>query len=363
MNIYKRVVIKIGTSILAPKGELKHQRIKPLVSQIANLVKAGVEVVIVTSGAVGSGMGKLGIGIRPKNLPQQQACASIGQSSLMHLYEVFFKKYNLKIGQILLTRDDIANRRRYLNARNTFFALLKFNAVPIVNENDTVSVDEIKFGDNDLLSALVANLVDAQLLIILSDVDGLYNNATKELIRTVERITKDIEMLAGTTQKQTSIGGMSSKLEAAKIVTASGIPLVIANGNASNILPKIVKKDEYAGTYFKPRLTKLTHKKRWIAFTAKTKGALLVDEGAIKALVKAKKSLLPTGITGCLGNFATGDLVSIADKNKNEFARGLSNYSSEELAKIKGLKSDMIEKVLGYKNYDEVIHRDNLVIL
>lgn len=360
--MYKRIVIKIGTSILAPKAVLNQRKIKPLIGQVARLAKAGVEVVLVTSGAIGAGMGRLGLNTRPPNLPEQQACASIGQSSLMHTYEVFFKSHDLKIGQILLTREDIAERGRYLNARNTFFALLKFGVIPIVNENDTVSVDEIKFGDNDLLSALVANLVDADLLIILSDVNGMYKNTAKEVISVVEKITKEVELLAQETYKETSLGGMRSKLAAAKIVTSSGIPLIIANGEQADILLKIIK-GESVGTYFKPRVTTLAHKKRWLAFTAKIKGTLLVDGGAIKALVKEKRSLLAAGIIGCLGRFGTGDLVSIADETKSEFARGLSNYSSDELIKIKGLKSDMIEGALGYKNYDEVIHRDNLVIL
>lgn len=367
----KRIVVKVGTAILTSKHyRLNKAWIKKLVAQIAVLIKRDVEVILVTSGAIGAGMGMLKLNSRPKLLPQQQAAAAIGQSQLMQIYDTFFKEQGLLSAQILLTREDLHNRKRYLNAKNTLFTLLDYHVTPVVNENDTVSVDEIKFGDNDRLSALVANLTQADLLIILSDVDGLYSRSPhkkerkskKSVISKVEAIVPEIERIAGATAGKLGTGGMASKVEAAKICTAAGIACIVANGRIGDILLKVLD-GQNIGTLFVPKDEQLVAKKRWIGFGAKVSGQIVVDEGAKKALILQKKSLLAKGVARLRGTFAIGDTVSVMDEQNREFARGLVNYSSEELVKIKGQKSDQIKTLLGHKYYDEVIHRDNLVIL
>ncbi|MFH0839354.1 MAG: glutamate 5-kinase [Candidatus Omnitrophota bacterium] len=356
----KRLIVKIGTSVMSEKNKLNQACFNNLSGQVAQLLKEKIEVIVVSSGAICAGMDILGLKNRPKDLPLLQATAAVGQNVLMRMWEKAFGAVGIKVAQILLTKDDLINRKRYLNARNTLNALLRRGVVPIVNENDTVSVDEIKFGDNDYLSSLVANLADAQLLIILSDVDGLYAKGSG-LIKVVERITPAIEALACGTTKEISVGGMSSKIEAAKIATNSGISVVVHNGATGNVLIKILREGE-TGTLFLPK-AKLDSKKRWIAYGSRTSGQLVVDEGAKIALLSKGKSLLSSGIVESKGDFKTGDIVSIVDIKGREYARGLTNYSTEEIKKIKGLNSSLIEKTLGYKYYDEVIHRDNLVIL
>jgi len=357
----KRIVVKIGSGILTSRNyRLNKVRIKKLVAQIAALIDKNTEVILVTSGAIAAGMGMLRLHSRPKLLPQQQAAAAIGQSQLMRIYDTFFKHYGQLSAQVLLTREDLSNRKRYLNAKNTLFTLLSYNVVPIINENDTVSVDEIKFGDNDRLSALVATLGQADLLVILSDVDGLY--AERNVISVVERISPEIERLASAATGRVGTGGMASKVEAAKICCATGLGCIVANGKTPGILSRILDEQDI-GTLFLPRKEQLVAKKRWIGFGAKVAGKLFVDEGAKQALTLKKKSLLAKGIVGLGGTFAVGDMVSILDMKNQEFARGLVSYSSEELARIKGQKSERIKTLLGYKYYDEVVHRDNLVIL
>lgn len=367
----KRIVVKVGTGILTSKSfRLNRAWIKKLVAQIAALINRDIEVILVTSGAIGAGMGTLGLDSRPRLLPQQQAAAAIGQSQLMKIYDTFFKHHNLVTAQILLTRDDLSCRRRYLNAKNTLLTLLGYNVVSIINENDTVSVDEIKFGDNDKLSALVASLVQADLLIILSDIDGLYATRPKEkgyeskknVISIVERIDSEIEKVATKSTSKVGTGGMATKLEAAKICCASGIACIVGNGKVANILSRILD-GQNIGTLFIPRGQQLVAKKRWIGFNTKVMGQIFVDEGAKQALIIRKKSLLPRGIANVCGTFVAGDTVSILDTKNREFARGMVSYSSSELAKIKGQRSDQIKAILGYKYYDEVVHRDNLVIL
>jgi glutamate 5-kinase len=367
----KRLIIKVGTGVLTTKNfQLDRGWIKKLVAQIVILLSRNIEVILVTSGAIGAGMGALGLNSRPRLLPQQQACAAIGQGQLMKIYDAFFRRHGIVSAQILLTREDLSNRKRYLNAKNTLSTLSAYKVVPIINENDTVSVDEIKFGDNDKLSALVANLVHADLLIILSNVDGLYAPISKEkgagaenmVIAKVEKITPQIERIAGSRTSRAGIGGMASKLEAAKICCAAGITCIFANGRTSNILLKLLD-GQNIGTLFLPQKKQLVAKKRWIQFSAKVNGQIMVDEGAKEALIAKNKSLLPKGVIKLRGNFALGDIVSILDNQNREFARGLVNYSSGELNKIKGQKSDQIKPILGYKYYDEAIHRDNLVIL
>ena len=367
----KRIVIKVGSMILTSKNfRLDKAWIKNLVAQIAALINKDIEVILVTSGAIGAGMGMLSLDLRPGLLPQQQAAAAIGQGQLMKIYDTFFKHHNILSAQILLTREDLSNRKRYLNAKNTLFTLLSYRAVPIINENDTVSVDEIKFGDNDKLSALVANLMQAELLIILSDVDGLYATAPKrkefrkkrDIISIVEEIGPRTEKMARVSISKLGTGGMVSKIEAAKICSTAGVSCIVANGRAPDILRRILD-GENIGTLFLPKKKQLLAKKRWIGFSAKISGQISVDQGAKQALISKKRSLLPKGIVKIRGTFAVGDTVSILDAENKEFGRGLTSYSSEELAKIKGYKSDQIKTILGYKYYDEVVHRDNLVIL
>ncbi len=357
------IVVKIGTSLLTAKdNRLSQVQIGKIVVQILALLNRGIKVILVTSGAIGAGMGKLKLKTRPSILPKLQAVAAVGQSELMKLYDSAFKKGKRMVAQILLTADDFSDRKRYLNTKNTLLSLLKFGAVAIINENDTISVDEIKFGDNDKLSAQVANLIGADLLIILSDVDGLHDQKKKRIIATVEKIDSRILSLAQGTASPTSVGGMITKVEAARITTSTGIPCVIANGKTQNVLSKIIRNDD-VGTLFPSRTDRLVAKKCWIVFSSQSRGKVIVDPGAKDALIKKGKSLLPSGIVGLEGKFKAGDVVSVVDEKKKEFAKGMSNYSATELEKIRGCQTRTIASCLGYKYYDEVIHRDNLVIM
>jgi glutamate 5-kinase len=307
------------------------------------------EVVIVTSGAIALGMSVLKLVTRPKDLSTLQAAAAIGQNELMDVYRGIFRRKGLSCGQVLLTWEDFADRARYLNARNTLVKLLTLGAIPVINENDTVSTDEIKFGDNDQLSALVANTVSADLLIILSDVDGLWGK-DKKTIRLVTDITDDITGLATTTQRSTSVGGMITKIKAARITIDAGIPCVIANGRASSIIHTLAHDPAACGTMFVPKQSGLNHKQRWLAYSAKPKGVLTVDDGA-KLALRNNKSLLSVGVVSCSGNFKVGDIVALADKRNAEFARGRINIASPDLMRITGTRSG-----------HEVIHCDNIVI-
>ncbi|TRZ53871.1 MAG: glutamate 5-kinase [Dehalococcoidia bacterium] len=357
----KRIVIKVGTGILTFRGyRLNKAWVKKLAAQIAVLINRNIEVILVSSGAIGAGMGMLKLSLRPKQLRRLQAAAAVGQGQLMKIYDTIFKTHGLLTAQILLTREDLSNRKRYLNAKNTLFTLLACKVIPVINENDTVSVDEIKFGDNDKLSALVANFAHADLLVILTDVEGLY--AKKSLVSVVKKVSPEIEKLAAKTTSLMGTGGMASKLEAAKVCCASGIACIVANGKAPDVLFKILDGRKI-GTLFLPKKEGLAAKKRWIGFSAKIMGQIFVDKGAVCALTSRKGSLLPKGIVKLHGRFAAGDTVSILDTQNQEFARGLTNYSSEEVTKIKGQKTDRIKATLGYKYYDEVVHRDNMVIL
>ena len=364
----KIFVIKIGTSVLTnEKGNLDNNIIKNIVRQAAQIKKKGFEIVLVTSGAIVVGMQLLHLRKRPEYLPEIQACAAIGQAQLMKIYDEHFRKLGFLTAQVLLTQDDINDRTRYLNARNTLLALLKKGTIPIINENDTVSTEEIKFGDNDRLSSLVANLIEADKLIIMSNIDGLYKSdikdkTKKEVIRRVERITDEIESLAGDERSRFGIGGMSTKLQAAKIAINAGIECIVVNGKKKNVLTDIFW-GKTIGTVFVARQPKISARKRWIAYSSKAAGTVKVDAGAKEALINKNRSLLASGIIGCSGRFDVGDAVSITDENNKEFARGIANYSSSELNRIKGQKTKDIERILGYKYYDEVVHRDNLVIL
>ena len=371
---YKKVVIKIGTSVLAKKtGSVDAGVIGGIASQVADLLDAGVKVIVVSSGAIGAGVGLLKLKGVPASLSELQATASMGQNELMRLYSEAFKKRNYLTGQILLTQEDFDDRRRYMNIKYTVDELLARNIVPIVNENDTVSTEEIKCGDNDRLSSLVADLSGADALVILTDVDGLYDETGKVISR-VDEISEDIKKLAlldakhltrqvGGKRPAITKGGMATKIEAAERVMQSGIDCFIANGGSENIIAGVLE-GKAVFTYFKGKAVKDAAKKRWIAYSSKIKGAILVDSGAKKALVTGNKSLLASGIVGKDGNFEAGEVISISDSSgKKEFARGLTNYSSKEIGRIKGLKTSEIEKALGYKDHDEVVHRDNLVIL
>jgi glutamate 5-kinase len=358
----KRVVVKIGTNLLTgDKSPLAPDVIKRLVAEIARLKRRGVEVVLVTSGAIGAGVLELGMKRRPRDLPGLQAAAAVGQAILMNIYHECFRKAGFTSGQILLTRDDLDRRDRHLNARHTLLTLLEKGIIPIINENDSVAVDEIKFGDNDFLAALVANLIRADLLIILTDVEGLLGRSG-ELISRVERITPQVKSLAGGGGKEFSRGGMKSKVEAAGIVTRAGGLAVIADGRRPGVLPDVVEGKEI-GTLFVGTSRPIRDRKCWIAFSCVKKGALVVDAGARRALVERGKSLLASGIRGLEGTFRVGDMVGIKDPDGDEFARGLVNYSSGEIEKIRGRKTSEISAVLGHKYYDEVVHRDNLLIL
>jgi glutamate 5-kinase len=348
-----RVVVKLGTGVLTDSRKQPDlAQLEQLVAQIAAQRKAGKEVVMVTSGAVGAGMGALGYEKRPVELAEQQACAAVGQSRLMAIYEKLFAKHDLHVAQVLLTHDDLEHHDRHLNARNTLVTLLRLGVVPIINENDAVSFTEIKFGDNDKLSALVASLLPADLLIILTTVDGVIENfgkADPKTISIIEHIDGAIEKMAGGTDSTTAVGGMRSKIEAAKIVVRSGIPLVIASGKKKNMFARVLAGEE-EGTLFVPQSTKLQGRKRWIAFFHYPKGALFVDEGAKQALREKGKSLLPPGIARCEGSFAAEDVVRICDLNGTEFARGIAAFGSAEIS------ARTLQRV-------EVVHRDNLVIL
>lgn len=363
----KRIVIKVGSTTLTHQtGKLNLEQLEKLVRQLADLHNQGLEIVLVTSGAGGAGLGKLGLAEKPKTLPEKQAVAAIGQGLLMQMYEKFFGEYGQVVGQILLTREDFSDRRRFLNARNTLHAIFRYGAIPIINENDTVAVDEIKLGDNDTLSAMVAGLVDAELLILLSDIDGLYTGNPRvdkkaTLIDVVTEITPEIEALAGGAGSRFGTGGMETKIQAAKIAGSSGVAMVIAHGAEDNVIRRIMH-GEPLGTLFLPRENRVETRKKWIAYGSAVQGKIYVDKGAARVLVKDGKSLLPIGITGVEGTFELGHTVSIITPDGQEIARGIVNYPARELDIIKGAQTRDISKLLGYKDYDEVIHRDNMVL-
>ena len=366
----KRIVIKVGTSNLTDKNyRLDPQKVEKLAKEIIDLKKEGREIILVTSGAIGAGIGKLDLKQRPRDIKVLQATAAVGQNILMSTYDRYFAKYEQTIAQLLLTHEDFFDRKRYLNLRNTLITLLKSGVIPIINENDTVVVDEIKLGDNDNLSALVASNLDADLLIILTDIDGLYTYDPKrskkaEFISIVEEITPEIERIASARGK-TGTGGMKTKIQAAKVTMKAGIPMVIVNGNEENILARIIA-GERIGTIFLPMAgakEKMNDRKHWLQFASSVKGKIKVDEGAKSALIKNGGSLLASGIVDVEDDFMTGDPVSIVDTEGEEFAKGISNFSSEEIKKIKGAQSKEIEQILGRKEYGEVIYRGNLVLV
>ncbi|HZV82775.1 MAG TPA: glutamate 5-kinase [Geobacteraceae bacterium] len=364
----RRVVIKIGSQVLTSGDQdLDTSFVTDLAAQVATARKNGLEVLLVTSGAIAAGRGALGLTTRPKTIPQKQAAAAVGQSRLMRAYEDAFASHGINVAQLLLTRGDLADRTRYLNARATLETLLECGVVPIINENDTVAVEEIKFGDNDSLSALATNLVDANLLVILTDIDGLYDadprkNPEAQLITVVKTVTKELERGAGGTGSTVGTGGMATKLAAAKKAGKSGAATVIANGTVDGIVSRVLAGED-VGTLILPAATSLTSRKHWIAFTLRPQGRVTVDAGASTVLRQEGKSLLPSGIVSVEGNFVRGACVRVCDPEGSEFARGITDYASDEINLILGRRSSEIEEILGFRYGDEIIHRDNMVLL
>ena len=362
----KTFVIKVGTSMLSRDDDtLDEDRLTALAEQIHLVRQSGRQVVLVSSGAVGSGIGLLGLKERPTDLPHLQAAAAVGQAHLIRRYDDCFRRHGYHAAQVLLTANDFKRRPRYLNVRNTLHTLFEYHVIPIVNENDTVSIDEIRFGDNDRLSALVANLFDAPLLIILSVVDGLLDgppdNPHSRLIPLVERWDDRLLGLATTNRSKRGTGGMQSKLDAVRMVTAVGEPVIIANGQDSRVIERILAGEEI-GTLFLGEGESMPAWKRWIGYSIPPRGRFVLDDGARRALTQSGKSLLAIGITAVEGEFVKGEIVSVVDRAGTEFARGLTNYNSLDARRIAGKRTDAIAAILGSPPYGEVIHRDNLVV-
>ncbi len=362
------VVVKVGTNVLTnEEGTLDRERLQALADQIQRLQAAGRKVVLVSSGAIGAGMGRLGLPRRPTDLRQLQACAAVGQAFLMRAYEDSLTRHGIPTAQILLTAGDFDNRARYLNARNTILSLFEYGCLPVINENDTVSVAEIRFGDNDRLAALVTNLLQAPLLILLTVVDGLYSSdphtdPSAALITTVPSIDASILSAAGDSRSALGSGGMRSKLRAARLATVAGESVLMANGSVPNILDAIFRA-EPVGTLFLPHDRTMSAWKRWLGYTAQPRGRLIVDTGARRAVQNEGRSLLPIGVVRLDGWFGKGDVVTLLDVEGIEFARGLSNFSSADLELIRGQRSEQVRDTLGDAAYDEVVHRDNLVVI
>jgi glutamate 5-kinase len=367
---YRRVVAKVGTNVLTAGGDrLDLEVMASLVGQVARLREQGVQVAMVSSGAIAAGRHRLGVKGEARDVPQRQVLAAVGQPDLMYAYQQLFAWHGITIAQTLLSRRDLSDRQGYLNARNTLMARLQLGVVPIVNENDVVAVEEIEgaaIGDNDTLSALVANLVDADLLVILTDTDGLYTadpylDPQAQLIRRVERIDAEVERLAGASHGP-GRGGMITKVQAARLATASGTHVVIANGHSRDVLVRVVAGEE-VGTLFPAAIDRLESRKRWMLSGLSWRGRIVIDEGAVKALRGGKVSLLPAGVVGTAGDFQRGDVVAIVDAQGQQVACGIANYSAQEVEAIKGLRSDRIAELLGYTYGQEVVHRDNLVLM
>jgi glutamate 5-kinase len=362
-----RIVIKVGTRLLTHKnGKLNLGYMEKLVRELADLCNQGHEVILVTSGSIGAGRGRLNYMHRALSIPEKQAMAAVGQGILIQIYEKLFSEYGLVVGQILLTRTDLINRRNYINACNTVITLLKLSVIPIINENDSVSIEEIKFGDNDRLSALVAGLSDAHVLIILTDVEGLYTenprkNPEAKLIRLVDNISDEIKAGADKSDDDLATGGMITKLHAAEIATHSGVTMFITNGSDPKVISRILG-GEHAGTLFRPQKHYLNRRKRWIAFGQVIRGSVTIDSGACNALCHENKSLLPIGVLSVEGKFAQDDLIAVQDSQGNELGRGLSNFSSEELCLIQNKISSEIKNIIDRPASEEVIHRDNLIV-
>lgn len=365
----KRIVVKVGSSTITyPNGKRNFSQIDRLARELSDLQNQGKEMILVSSGAVAVGVDRLGLPEKPKTVPGKQAAAAVGQGVLMHTYEQIFADYGQTVAQVLITKTEAVDRHHYTNTRNTFMELLKQRVIPVVNENDVVALDELKIGDNDNMSALVAGIIDADLVIILSDIDGLYTanpqtHPEAELVPVVYEITPEVEASAGGAGSARGTGGMATKIQAAKAAVSSGIDLVICSGTEKNAISRILQ-GENIGTLFISKENHLQFRKRWLAFGAQIKGSIQVDAGCAHAVKKQGGcSILPIGITAVAGSFEAGNTISVLDGEGHELARGLSHYSSEELQLLKGCRSTEIEERIGHKAYDEVIHRDDLVIL
>ena len=366
LALARRVVVKAGSNVLTKDKGLNLEVVHSISRQICGLMDRGLEVVLVSSGAMAAGLRKLGLPKRPDEIPQRQAVAAVGQAGLIMEYEKAFEQYGKKVAQVLLTGDGLYQRKRYLNARNTLHTLLSWKIVPIINENDTVSVEEIKFGDNDNLSAMIALLLNADVLINLTDIDGLYDkdpriHSDARLIPVVDHIRRDIENCASAIPGTLGTGGMLTKIRAARKVSMAGIPMIIARGSREDILFQLFAGEEH-GTFFIPKQQKMANRKCWIGFSVKPKGMIRIDDGAVQALLERGKSLLPIGITDVEGDFSMGAAVEFRNGSGDVLGVGLVNYSSSDIRKIMGLRTDQIAERLGQKPYDEVIHRDNLTV-
>ena len=363
----KRIVVKVGTStLLYPNGKINLYRIEHLARELSDLASQGREVILVTSGAIGAGMVRMGLSERPDSMQEKQALASVGQVLLMHLYDKFFTEYGQVAGQVLLTKENFANHNQYINARNTLMAMLKSGIIPVINENDAVTVAEVKIGDNDTLSATVAAIVDADVLIILSDIDGVYDanpqtHPEARLLSEIKEITSAVEAMAGGAGSAVGTGGMATKIEAAKIATAAGVTMFIASGGENGMLGRIIAGED-VGTVFPPKDAHLRARKGWLAFGKRISGILVVDEGCVKAL-KRGSSLLAAGILATEGEYSAGRTVRVLTADYQEIARGTIAYDASAVAKIKGRKTSDFTDILDGEIHDEVIHRDNMVLM
>ena len=363
----KRIVVKVGTStLLYPNGKINLYRIEHLARELSDLASQGREVILVTSGAIGAGMVRMGLSARPDSMQEKQALASVGQVLLMHLYDKFFTEYGQVAGQVLLTKENFANHNQYINARNTLMAMLKSGIIPVINENDAVTVAEVKIGDNDTLSATVAAIVDADVLIILSDIDGVYDanpqtHPEAKLLSEIKEITSGVEAMAGGAGSAVGTGGMATKIEAAKIATAAGVTMFIASGGENGMLGRIIAGED-VGTVFPPKDAHLRARKGWLAFGKRISGILVVDEGCVKALKKGS-SLLAAGILATEGEYTAGSTVRVLTADYQEIARGTIAYDAAAVAKIKGRKTSDFTDILDAEIHDEVIHGDNMVLM
>ncbi|WP_026766526.1 glutamate 5-kinase [Selenomonas ruminantium] len=364
----KRIVVKVGTSTLTHEtGKLNLHRIDLLLREIADLKNQGKEMILVSSGAIAAGLGKLGLTKKPDSIPEKQAVAAIGQGVLMHIYEKLFAEYGQVMGQVLLTKENSVQHHQYIHSRNSLLAQLSMGAIPVINENDAVAVDEIKIGDNDNLSAMVATLVDADALIILSDIEGLYtaNPATHpeaELIAEIPEITPEVEAIAGGAGSKLGTGGMMTKIQAAQISMSAGVTMVIASGSRENVLRDILN-GQNIGTVFPARESHLRVRKSWLAFGKRLTGEIVVDAGCAKAMREQGASILPAGVIACDGDFAAGSTVRVLTESQQEIARGIVNFSVGDLQKILGCQTEKITEILNGDVPTEVIHRDNMVLM
>ena len=363
------LIIKIGSSSLCDdQGNINKEKILNLIQQIAYIKRKGIKITLVSSGAINAGVHVMGLADRPQTIPQKQALAAIGQASLMQIYEDLFSLFNLKCAQILLNHDDFDDRKRLMNFNHAMQALIEYDVVPIINENDTLAVDEIKVGDNDTLASLIVPAVNGDMVVLVSDIDGLYNdnphtNKNAILIKNVNGITKEIENMAKDASSKVGTGGMITKIRAAKVCNEFGCDMVIVNGSQPNVLIDLIEGKD-VGTYFNGDAgRKLNSRQHWIMYRSMPKGSIVVDDGAKQVLVNNHTSLLPKGIVGVRGNFLISQIVDIIDLNNNLLARGMVNYSSDEIKLIKGLNTNEIENVIHYKDYDEVVHANNLVLV